>query len=120
MTRGVQACIVRGGPLAHASGQLWARPGPACRRRALSLIRRAHLMSGHTSSPTLVAELRHGAVVLRAAEQAHVRVGQALRHRQRLAVGAHERACGAKGAGTYQLVPDAADVPAAYCMHAFF
>ena len=39
------------------------------------------------------AELGHGAVVLRAAEQAHVRVGQRFRHRQRLAVRRDERPC---------------------------
>ena len=43
-------------------------------------------------------ELRHRAVVLRAAKQAHVRVGQALGHGQALAVGAHESACKVKWA----------------------
>ncbi len=47
---------------------------------------------GASQLPDGGAELGHRAVVLRAAEQAHVRVGQALGRGQRLAVGAHERA----------------------------
>jgi hypothetical protein len=43
--------------------------------------------------PDAGAELGHCAVVLGAAEEPHVRVGQALRHRQRLGIRAHKCAC---------------------------
>ena len=53
----------------------------------------ADVRAGQRADAT--AELGHGAVVLRAAEQPHVRIGQVLGHWQRLAVRTHKRACAA-------------------------
>ena len=49
--------------------------------------------------PNAGAELGHCAVVLGAAEEPHVRVGQALWHRQRLGIRAHKCACAQQSNG---------------------